>query len=554
MTTPALAPLSQVIHQATPNVSDSLLHQYEQALVKSLLTSFGLDFLLANDRRGGHVDTLHTVRDSSVGYADANNEARFKARGEYDSAAYHSTDTYIQVGREYKAGKQAGTLQDAYTGQTFAANADVHRDHTISAKAIHDDPARVLAGRDGVKLANQRSNLNATAGSVNTSKKDKSAEQFINYLDQNEAQRKAEISLLQSKQGTVGLDDKERKRLNKLEKLDAVDQKKLREQDRIAREAYEKELASSYYTSSEFLAASASASLNQGLRMGARETLGMVMLEAWNAVRQELPHILQSLKGDFELGLFLQHLGNVCKGAFERVQAKRGELLKGFKDGMLAGVLSSVMTTLINIFFTTAKNVAKILRESWATIVESVKTLVFNPQRLPFGELLRAVSKIVATGVSVCTGALIQEAISKVPGLQVPILGDILSTFISALASGLLNISLLYFIDHSPLVSRIVSFANSLKSSLDYTLDYYKAVSQRLETYTAELAGIDFQQLQSDLNKLQQINASLVQATTNADLNDALFEAMKTCKIDMPYKDRQGLDDFMNDKDAVLVF
>ena len=157
MTTLALAPLSQAIHQATPDVSDSLLHQYEQVVVKSLLTSFGLDFLLANDRRGGHVDTLHTVRDESVGYADAHNEARFEARGEYDSTAYHSTDTYIQVGREYKAGKQAGTLEDAYTGQTFSANADVHRDHTISAKAIHDDPARVLAGRDGVELANQRS-------------------------------------------------------------------------------------------------------------------------------------------------------------------------------------------------------------------------------------------------------------------------------------------------------------------------------------------------------------------------------------------------------------
>ena len=111
MTTLALAPLSQAIHQATPDVSDSLLHQYEQVVVKSLLTSFGLDFLLANDRRGGHVDTLHTVRDESVGYADAHNEARFEARGEYDSTAYHSTDTYIQVGREYKAGKQAGTLR-----------------------------------------------------------------------------------------------------------------------------------------------------------------------------------------------------------------------------------------------------------------------------------------------------------------------------------------------------------------------------------------------------------------------------------------------------------
>lgn len=554
MTQLALDPLAQAVHQATPDVSATLVHQYEQVVIKSLLTSFGLDFLLANDRRGGHVDTLHTVRDESVGYASAANEAAYAARGEYDSTAYHSTETYKQVGREYKAGKQSSTLQDAYTGKTFAPNADVHRDHTISAKKIHDDPARVLANRDGVELANQRSNLNATDGSVNTSKKDKSAEEFIRYLDQNEAQRKAQISDLQSKQRSVGLTDKERKTLSKLEKLDAVDPGKVREKDRIAREAYERELANSYYTSTAFLADTASASLNQGVRMGARETLGMILLEAWNALRQELPHMLQSMKGNFDLGLFLEHLGTACKAAFENVQARRGELLTRFKDGLLAGVLSSVMTTLINIFFTTAKNVAKILRESWATILEAVRTLVFNPQRLPFGELLRAVSKIVATGVSVCTGVLVQEAIAKVPGLQVPVLGEMLSTFIGALASGLLNISLLYFIDHSPLVNRIVEFANGLKSTLDHTLDYYTLVNQRLEAYTAELAGIDFQQLQADLDTLQKINASLVQAQTHADLNDALFSAMAACEIDMPYQDRKGLDDFMNDKDAVLVF
>ena len=133
-------------------------------------------------------------------------------------------------------------------------------------------------------------------------------------------------------------------------------------------------------------------------------------------------------------------------------------------------------------------------------------------------------------------------------------LGEILSTFVGALASGLLNISLLYFIDHSPLVNRIVEFANGLKSTLDHTLDYYKLVNQRLEAYTAELAGIDFKQLQAELDTLQKVNASLVLAQTHADLNDALFSAMATCEIDMPYQDRKGLDDFMNDKDAVLVF
>ncbi|MNH09588.1 hypothetical protein D3C79_690470 [compost metagenome] len=53
---------------------------------------------------------------------------------------------------------------------------------------------------------------------------------------------------------------------------------------------------------------------------------------------------------------------------------------------------------------------------------------------------------------------------------------------------------------------------------------------------------------------MQKVNASLVLAQTHADLNDALFSAMATCEIDMPYQDRKGLDDFMNDKDAVLVF
>jgi len=72
--------------------------------------------------------------------------------------------------------------------------------------------------------------------------------------------------------------------------------------------------------------------------------------------------------------------------------------------------------------------------------------------------------------------------------------------------------------------------------------------------YTGDRAGMHFQQLQYDRNKLQQINASLARATTNADLNDALFEAMKTCEIDMPYKDRQGLEDSRKDKDAVRVF
>ena len=42
-------------------VRDSIFKQYERVLVESLITSFGLDFLV-RDRVGGDVDTIHNVR------------------------------------------------------------------------------------------------------------------------------------------------------------------------------------------------------------------------------------------------------------------------------------------------------------------------------------------------------------------------------------------------------------------------------------------------------------------------------------------------------------
>ena len=54
----------------TPDTSPaarSLLRQYEEVVVRSLFSSFGLDPLLFADQRGGDVDTLPTVRDKEIG-------------------------------------------------------------------------------------------------------------------------------------------------------------------------------------------------------------------------------------------------------------------------------------------------------------------------------------------------------------------------------------------------------------------------------------------------------------------------------------------------------
>ena len=60
------------------NVFQSIWAEYERVILQSLITSFGLDFIV-HDQHGGDVDTIHNVReigvDSQMKYKNAANEA-----------------------------------------------------------------------------------------------------------------------------------------------------------------------------------------------------------------------------------------------------------------------------------------------------------------------------------------------------------------------------------------------------------------------------------------------------------------------------------------------
>ena len=143
-------------------VMDSIFQQYERVLVESLITSFGLDFLV-NDRHGGDVDTIHNVRqigqDERITYKNVLNQQAYEQKGTYNSTEYHHDARYIAKNKEVSALKKEGRLVDAYTGKQIARNGKSDLDHVISAKEIHDDRGRVLAGLTGTDLANSSENL-----------------------------------------------------------------------------------------------------------------------------------------------------------------------------------------------------------------------------------------------------------------------------------------------------------------------------------------------------------------------------------------------------------
>jgi hypothetical protein len=458
--------------------------ELHQTVIKSLTTSFGLDFLLLEDKHGGDVNTVHNVRQGV--YATEAERQRYEQREEYDSHHYHRHENYIATNRAGKKAHEAGTLTDTYTGEIFSANDKKNLDHIIAAHEIHNDAGRNLAECDGAELANDSSNLTFTNESLNKAKKAKTMDAFVKTLQEQHAVTTQEIARLSS---LPVLSEQEQKLLNKLKNKAAADFNRMKEADKKARAKYDSTINQEYYTNSKFAKNVAAATLNNAFRMGTRQMLGLVLAETWFEFRERIPAIFEKHRRAFDAGNFLQDAAEVLRAIWQRVQSKFSIFLTSFKDGAIGGVLSSTMTTLFNIFFTTKKMIVRLIREMWNNLVQAFKIMLFNPEGLSPGQLAKAVSKLVAAGVAVAAGVLLNEALAK---MFVFPFGPDLAAFCGALATGILTLVMNYFLEHSAMMKKVWAFLDTFKDKYQKALEYYQQVNAELDRYLLELSALEF--------------------------------------------------------------
>lgn len=512
--------------------------ELEKTVVRSLATSFGMDFLIFEDKRGGNVDTIHNARQGI--YASEAECQKFQKRPEYDSSYYHSDDGYIQRGRSDKMDHQAGNLQDSYRQKNMAAHEHRDLDHVISAKEIHNDAGRVLAGIDGSDLANTDGNLESTHRTINRSKQDKSVDDFLVYLKTAIPQQ--EVKLEKDKQRLSKmprntpeqqhkhriLEDDIRKDQEKIETLKSVDTEGMRQKDRSARIDYNGTINQTYYTSSKFLKASAFSAATSGLLMGTRQMLGLIMAEIWFELREQLPIILEKVKSGFKLEVFIDSIVVTLKNIWERICTRFNNFLIQFKEGMFAGIMSSLTTTLLNIFATSQKMVVKLIREMWGSLVQAIKIITFNPENLGSVDMLKAVSSILAVGVSTVLGTMIYSAL--VPVLSFPF-GTELAAFISALSTGIIALGFQYFISHSSSMKKVWDFLGKIDHS--YTLEQFRTINAKLDTYLEELARIDFNIAPLEL---EEFSFSLASQSSELERSIILKREIAHRNIELPFE------------------
>lgn len=523
--------------------------ELNKEMMRNLTTSFGLDYAMITDRRGGNVDTIHKVREyqkegpNSDIHIDATNDKAYQNRGNYDSHAYHKDQNYIKKGREDKQLHREGHLQDAYLNKKFEG--DRQLDHTISAKEIHDDRARSLTGLDGVSLANANSNLNSTNWYVNNLKRAHSMDHFLsdvvpkkqNELKQtilkNEKKHK-EMPLNTPKQRHEAQKVQDRIKADK-EKLGTLNQveknaDKMRDADATARKEYDKKISVDYYTSTQFLKSAASDMANTGFKMGMRQVIGLVLAEVWLELKDFLSSLFNKGKNHFNLNQIWSDIKEAISNIFNRVKEKLKAILASFKDGAIGGIFSSITNIFLNVFTVASKSIGKIIREMWQTLVSVIKMIFFNPDKLSLSELMRNAIKLLALGAATVLGTLLDSYLTSV--FTFPF-GSAIASFISALCTGLLTVTLVYFIDHSSVMRRIWDFLDKIKSEAQRTLEYFKKVNAQLDQYLMMLAQVEFNM---DPKELMEFADSLEATTCEYERGYILNAEIERRNIELPFE------------------
>ena len=524
--------LNNVEIEDTGNLFTTLVNSYEKIIMESILVSFGLDIFI-KDQHGGDVDTIHNVReigkDPEMTYKSQKNKEIYEATPKYDSkihgAEVRKDKVFIATKNNYKKERELGNSYDEYTGKKFGTDSKADLDHVVPIEKIYSDRGRILAGVDTKDLANSKENLKITNSSLNRSKNNLTNEEFI------------------EKRG-------------KSNNLDKETENRMRKLDKIAKKNIDAKLYKEYYKlnfSSPFMRDTFKTSSSLSIKMGMKQVIGLVITEIWFAVKEDFENFStsNSLKENFF------QLKDTIEKAFNRAKEKYKDFIDKFKEGAISGLLSSLTTTICNIFFTTAKNIVKIIRYAYVSIIQALKILFFNPDNLLLGDRIRETLKIISTGASIVVGIISGEAISKILN-NFGIIGltnDILQTFITTFVSSISTCTLLYFIDKNQTMKDMFSFLNKLDPTtiINEQIDYYKKQAEYFERYAAELLEIDYKFLKETAEKYENIAEIIYQTKNQGELNRVLENLFEILGIEKPYKE-DSFDEFMQNPDSILIF
>ena len=422
---------------------DKLIDECTKTALQQIIGPFGLSVAMFDDRTGGAVDTIHNAKE---GIMTDELKADYENRGEYDTQKVHSAEAYKRRNEELGRKKEAGEGVDAYSGKRLARNEKTDLDHVMAAKEVHDDPARVLAELDTADLANLEENLQLTTRHINRSMKQMTMEDYIKKLERQRPERQAKIKELESKKD---LTPEDRKKLKNLKEEEDFDPELARKMDRQARKAIQR-AENRYYRSPKFIKSQLTASGKEAATNAIRAALGELLVVLVNQTFIEVKAFIKERKMAAE-NIFVE-IQNRLKRVVARVMEKLKmwkENLKNMAEGFISGFCSSLVTTLINVFATTAKRFVRAIRDGIFSLLKAFRLLFFRPADMTEDDAVKAAIKLLA-GVAVTTLGIAAETVVNSFVQSIPLIGQfasILTPAVMGLLTGIAVALISYYVD-----------------------------------------------------------------------------------------------------------
>ena len=424
-----------------------LLSSCREEVLQQVIGPFGLTPAMFSDIDGGNVTTQH----------NANQDIYAKESERYDREADYDYSSAKQ--QKMKEAVKEGTMNsesfvDAYTNEknptkrTAKSNGklvmNAELDHTIPLKQAHKEGGWMLSSEERKQLASDADNLNYTTHENNRKKSDAPAETALS------ADNGYDESITQP------LIDKARA---------AVDQHLPDAKDRMLYHGKELGITGA----------------REFGKTGLRRAMGVLLFEMVNGCFIEVHKVVCQRDDQRPL---LDRMTAAVERVLARVQGKFKAAFEAFFTGGLQGLVSNLLTFLINNIVTTSGKVVTIIREGMQELLKALKLLLWPPEDMSSIEVMRAVSKSMAGLFTLTAGMLWEQSVNAFI-VSIPVLAPLapmIAPVLTGLMTGLANALLMYAID--PLIDwaldKGTDFINAQIDNLDATAELAQRLAEKV--------------------------------------------------------------------------
>lgn len=413
------------------NVGNTVMSIVWEQFLNQMANTAGEDFIRENGgltldlRNDAHIQTTENFKNGKISLHNKKIDYQ-KRYDEWQKNFIKDENGNVKTKSDSRSKKEKEVLTEGarkpFDNGRLKGSASVHKDHTVpAAEIIRDSEANChLSKEEQIKFANSEKNLRDMDSAANQSKGDSTMTEWL---------------------------DSERPNGEKPADRFNIDEEKCRQDDKVAREEYEKTKKEGEKKSIESGKQSQKEEAFKITGKALRAVVMQLLAELIKEVIRKLIKWLQSTKKNIETLL------SSIKSA---ISSFANNLKTHFVN---AGntLVNTITTAIFGPIVRTISKVFTMIKQGWKSLKEAIDYLK-NPENKdkPAGILILEVGKIVIAGFSAVgalgLGEVIEKGLMTIPifAFEIPLLGSLaslLGLFLGGLVSGILGAIAISLID-----------------------------------------------------------------------------------------------------------